>query len=229
MLDWHTDSREARQEFWDFCCSDRDELLNRYDCLYPQDADKTSAEKVEDVILDVCGFHVVDQPLGLGQLAFCDFMTKTVIVNSETESFVNDGVCLERLRWSTLAHELGHIRLHAEEILEEGSICYYGEGREFVDTRSYQKEREADFYAAVFLVSKEGLLAHPSAQEILEYRLSRRKMASGAIWKHVYRISSSFLVTPTLLKNCLVEFGWVTAMRSRGPSGLQKLELRFVE
>lgn len=229
MLDRQTDDLGERQAFSDFCSEDREQLLGQIDCLYPRIADKTNAEKVESIILDVCGFHVVTRPLSLGQLALCDFGTKTVFVNSTMDRFVGETVSLKYLRFSTLAHELGHIRLHADEIEEGRFVTYDATSRRHTDARSYQKEKEADFYAAVFLVPKEKLLEHKSCRSLLEYRLSHRKMASGALWKQIYQIASHFQVTPTLLKNRLVDLGWITARKERGPSHLQKLELRFTE
>lgn len=229
MPDWRTHTLEDRQEFLERCAEDREELLLAFDLMYPRFADRQIAEKVQDIILDVCGFHVVDQPLSLGQLALCDFGTKTVFVNSTMDRFVGEKVSLKCLRFSTLAHELGHIRLHAEEIKAGRFVTYEEAGRRHTDARMYQKEKEADFYAAVFLVPKERLLEHKACRSLLEYRLSRRKMASGALWKQIYQIASHFQVTPTLLKNRLVDLGWITARKERGPSQLQKLELRFTE
>ncbi len=65
--------------------------------------------------------------------------------------FVNPDVNLEALRHSTLAHELGHIQLHQGEI-ESQFISHYGRWGSTYDSRTFQREREADLYAAVVMV-----------------------------------------------------------------------------
>jgi hypothetical protein len=189
---------------------------------------KRNAEKVEDILLDVCDFHVIDRPLSKGQLALCDFGRQTVSVNSEMSRFVHHKTDLQALRWSTLAHELGHIRLHLEEMTEGCFISYYPGTRQFADGRSYQKEREADMYSNVFLIPKTELLGERQVQSILNHRTAGKELGSGTLWKYVYQLAQTFKVTPTLMKRCLQELGWLE-QGPRGPSGLNKLTLNYKE
>jgi len=82
MIDWLANEPETKKNLIERFAEDRKELLAclslrsaHYEKLLP-------SEVVEDVLLDVCGFHVVDEPLSRGQLALCDFGNRVVIVNS---------------------------------------------------------------------------------------------------------------------------------------------------
>lgn len=226
MIDWLPGDAETRRALVKRCSADREELTRRLDLLYPREKDRTSSEKVERVLTDVCRFHVVDEPLPSGQLAVCDFSNRLVIVNSEMGRFVHHKTCLDLLRRSTLAHELGHIRLHWDEVQEGCTLHYFGESGQFSDARAYQKEREADLYSGLFLVPLESLLKEPSIQNLLRSKRDSRPIASGTLWKTIYRCASVFKVSPTLMKRCLVDLGWVK-QHGHGTSRQRELSVRF--
>jgi len=227
LIDWFEEtSSEDRRELVKQLSTDRDLLLEKLALLYPRSEKALPSENVEAVLTDVCGFHVVDEPLARGQLALCDFSSRTVIVNSELEANFKDDSGFELLRRSTLAHELGHIRLHTEEIEEGCTLHYYGSSGRFIDSRSFQKEREADFYAGIFLVPVEALLQEKSVQTLLKNKQERVFMKSSVLWKMVYRLAHLFQVSPSFMKQCFLALGWLE-QGSRSSSGLKQLQVRF--
>lgn len=226
LSDWFEGDENDRRTLVKRLSADRDDLLGRLFLLYPELEGSRPSELVEDVLVDICGFHVVDEPLGPGQLALCDFSNRTVIVNSELEQNMHHKANVELLRQSTLAHELGHIRLHADEVAEGCTLHYLGSSGEFIDSRSYQKEREADLYAGVFLVPLEELLRQHSVQNLLRNKRDHRQMSVGTLWNLIYRLASQFKVSPTLMKRCLLELGWLR-QSSQQKGGRRELEVRF--
>lgn len=104
-MNWIEDNGEARRELVKKISSDCTRLLDKIHLKYPHFIDLPPSQKVEDVLLDVCNFHVIDQPLPDGQLALCDFSCSTVFFNCDLP-IEGD---LQLFRTSTLAHELGHI------------------------------------------------------------------------------------------------------------------------
>ena len=208
------------------CNEDRDILMEQIINLYPESQGQPPSALVEDIIHDICEFTVVDRPLSLGQLALCDFGRKMILVNSKTRTFVHHKVNLDTLRKSTLAHELGHIRLHQTEMTEKLFISYHGSGGRFDDSRAIQKEHEANLYAALFLLPEQELRATRPIQNLLKNREDGREMKSSTLWKSVYQLSQIFGVTPTLLKRRLIELGWINQQEATYES-LHQLRLYF--
>ena len=228
MIDWIEPDEEERRDLVRAYSEDREDLVHRLDLLYPRFAHWNSADKVELILMDVCGFHVVDAPLSLGQLARCDFSARTIIWNSRTVDFANPKTNLKLLKQSTLAHELGHLRLHWDELKSGLSLNYWGDTRQFSDSRSFQREREADLYASVFLVPIDELLLQRPVKNLLKNRQDKREMRSSTLWSMVYRLAKGFSVSPTLMKRTLVDLGWLHQERGkRGKNGKLLLRLRF--
>ena len=225
-MTWGDGGPETRKHLLKRYSEDRNELLEKLAVLYPTLESLRPSEKVELVITDICQFHVVDEPLCKMQLALCDFRSKTVIVNSKMGEDVHHNTNLELLRCSTLAHELGHIRLHADEIAEGCTLQYMGSSGQFSDSRGYQKEREADFYAGIFLVPVEDLLEDRCVQKILGSLKDKRAMNTGALWRILYRLAHRFQVSPTLMKRCLMDLGWLEQGDLR-KNGLREIRLRL--
>ena len=92
------------------------------------------------------------------QLALCDFGSRIISLNSEMSKFVHHKTDFFGLENSTLAHELGHLRLHREEFAETAAANYYRGASSDKENRHFQKEYEADLYLAVFLVPKNQVL-----------------------------------------------------------------------
>lgn len=225
MIEWLGDP-EDRKSLVKRYCEDRDLLLMRYDQLYPAQKDWTPSRKVEGILTDVCRFHVVDEPLPFCQLALCDFANRLVIVNSDMGSFAHREASVDLLRRSTLAHELGHIRLHLNEVTQCHTLDHQG-GRHFRDSRWYQKEREADLYSGLFLVPLKSLLKEAPIQNLLRCKVERHPIPSSSLWKLIYRYASIFEVSPSLMKRCLVDLGWIESCGRGRHSELKKLRIRF--
>lgn len=222
-MDYLDQAGEERRAHIKRLSADCEHLLDELHLKYPHLVDLPPALKVEDVLLDICKFHVIDIPLPLGQIALCDFSTSTVIFNSELK--LEDGD-IQHLRHGTLAHELGHIRLHQEEISEEFQAGYSEFLGIVVDPRSYQKEREADLYASLFLMPLSRLLKEPEVQKMLRNLKDRKAMGSGVLWKLVYRLAAKFQVSPAFVKRSLRDFGWVSEC-PQNSRGRRDLKLAF--
>lgn len=226
MIDWFVGSSEDHRSLVKRFNKDRDELLQEFDLRYPRLRDRMPSEKVESVLTDICGFHVVDEPLVTGQFAVCDFSSRTVFVNSEMERMAHHKTNVDLLRLSTLAHELGHIRLHWDEMAGGCSLHYLGDTGQFADSRSFQKEREADLYAGLFLIPLKELLEQRGIQKLLRNKIEKKQMGVGTLWNLVYRSASHFKVSPALTKRYFLDLGWVRQGPTR-KSGLRELRVRF--
>lgn len=203
---------------------DRDELLLELRSLHPRAKNKRPADLVEGVITDVCSYFIDERALPKGQLALCDAGANRVLWNSSAVDFLDPRkVDFASLRSSTMAHELGHVRLHHDELVQKACISFQDEGR-FFDTRAFQKEREADLYASVFLVPQEMLQQEPSFHFLERAREEKRTLKSGQIWYRVYQLCERFGVTPTLMSRSLEIYGWI-AKKPAKRQGFNELEL----
>lgn len=207
---------------------DRDLRLEELHCLYPRlGRHLFPSELVESVITDICHYAIEERPLPRAQLALCDVQARKIRVNSRVRDFVDiKKVNLLALRRSTMAHELGHVRLHQDEMEQRTFLSSYGAGGRFEDPRARQKEFEADLYGAVFLVPLERLKQTAAFQALEKARLDERKLKSGQIWMRVYQLSDIFGTTPTLMCRSLRVYGWLRQKPSRR-HGLHDLELIF--
>jgi len=106
-------------------------------------------------------------------------------------------------------------------------LNYSGDSGFFTDKRSFQKEKEADLYAGVFLAPKELLLKEPLVQGMLTSLQRRVPMDTGSLWKMIYSVAPRLRVSPSLLKRCFVDFGWLVEGKRR-KSRLTTLSLRFL-
>lgn len=224
--EWVYDGQVNLSEMFRLCGAERDRLIRKVVRRLPELEGLQPAEIVEDILLDVCQFAVFDEPLPVGQLALCDMGQQIVIVNSEMERFVKGKVDLQALRRTTLAHELGHVVLHQEEINQRTFRSFHHGQGGFVDTRAFQKEEEANFFAGVFLVPKASLRADRAVQNLLMAREERRQLAPSTLLKTIYRLASVLKVTPTLMKRCLIQRGWLERTKSRS-TGREQLRLKW--
>ena len=188
---------------------------------YPQFRGQPPSAWIEDLIVSICSFRVHDHPLPKGQLGLCDMANKLVLINSMMAQFVGPDVDLMALRASTLAHELGHIQLHQGE-LESQFVSRHGRWERSDDPRLFQRECEANLYAAVFMVPKDLLVRQPGTIAILKARRDEKTIRPSILLKYVYELAHAFGVSPTLMRRSLEERGWLEQY------GKQKsLRLRF--
>ena len=115
---------------------------------------------------------------------------------------------------STLAHELGHLRLHAGEDVGNVLVNHYGNTR-LCHPRAFQREMEADLYAGCFMMPRESLEREKCVSELLKARELRTPMANSRIWNVVYEVANVYGVTPTLAKRRFLDLGWVRQTREK--------------
>lgn len=220
---WDFDDGVDVDTIVDWCVQDRDQLVTEFFQVRPQYRDKPAALWLEQ-FLDLLEIGVRDCVLAPGQLGLCDLSLKIIFINSRMADFVHHKTDQAALRASTLAHELGHIRLHLGEEEKNTFVSSYRRSSQFHHPRAYQREREADLYAALFLVPLKELQEHRVSQNFLEHREERRHLSAVTIWKGIYRLARDFHVSPTLMKRCLFELGWIErANNKRGERELLKL------
>lgn len=206
---------------------DRNRLLEAVCEIYPRFSGRSPAELVADVIFDVCHWAIVHNDLGFHQRAYCDFSSRRVFVNSNLSKIAKRlKVDLTALKRTTLGHELGHIRLHQAEMEQRDFRSHLGPGMGYDDSRSYQRENEAELYAAVFLVPREQLLESGLVRDLQEYQ--RNPTAFNAadvkdLTKELKAInqalSTLFGVTPCLMSRALEAYRFVDRKSSnRGDS-----------
>ncbi len=158
---------------------------------------------VRDILRDVCGYTINERALPKGQSALCDFRTRTIKLNSRPPYWMKNGEDFLVWQRSVLAHELGHIRLHTDE-MENGCFISAGPGRGFDDPRFFQKEFEAELYAAIFLAPLELL---EKSQAVLPGR--HLLASSNEIWNFVAELARLFGTTTDLMRLALEVYGWV--------------------
>lgn len=96
----------------------------------------------------------------------------------------------------TLAHELGHIRLHARQMLDEG-----------IKKRAWGKE--AGDYARVFLVPLVSLMTRLPMVKLLQAETQQQR------WGQVLRLAEEFRVTGWFMRGVLEMYGLVRIEEKR--------------
>lgn len=208
MNDWLDGERDDHIQQYE---QDIEEITRRFFILYEECEGQPPATFVETLIQDICRFRVFDRPLPskakARQLALCDFGNKMIMVNSNMRRFVPKKSLLI-VRHSTLAHELGHIRLHQDEVTERSFISMLGDFQ-CDDPRALQKENEANLYAALFLLPENLLREVPDIRRMLRFRARSRTLRSSTIWQKLYRTAHRFQVSVTLTKRRFMDLGWI--------------------
>lgn len=218
-------SDEARSlaEATALCESRLEILLERLHIAHPELEGMCPAEIVEDALI-FCGFHVVDEPLPAYQYALCDMGQKLIVVNSEMGRFVHRWTNLTALRRITLAHELGHVVLHRNEIAQRVFRSYHDQDR-FIDTRVHQKENEADLFGRLFLLPRSALLGQRECQTVQQALERQSPLSQAALERAILRLSSRFKVNPRLVRHRLADLGWLNPI-ARGKTWKDDLRLR---
>lgn len=200
---------EAWKELVDWCRRDRDALIEKMVRVYPEFRGRPPSAWVEDLIASLCGYRVHDMPLPVGQLGLCDAANRLVLINSEMWRFVGEDADLRAVRAKTLGHELGHIRLHGDE-LEERYISLHGRwDNNNLDSRHLPRETEADLYAAIFLVPDDMLLRHARGREIYRAWHEGREIPPGRLSFLVQKLAVDFGIGASVMRRSLEERGWL--------------------
>ncbi len=212
----------TRRALRERCRLDREHLLDTFAQRFGTETKGLliPAAVVDDIITDVLNYELVDEELPSGQLAVCDFERRRVTVTTRLADFVHPNTDLVALANSTKAHELGHIRLHKEEILRTDRatpdlfgeapvlmlVTYRDELRAARLTPSQRRrEREADLYASVFLIPERVLEEQPAMIRLRRAVERREELSSRYLWRLTYDLARTFRVSGTLMKNRLVD------------------------
>lgn len=222
---WEHNSDWDRTSLLEHCARDCAQVTAHFLLEKPGFARKAPCLWLED-FLDFSGVVVMDQPLAPGQLGLCDLERGWIFFNSEMRWTKKRGRELASLRTSTLAHELGHLRLHRDEDETNTFVSFLGESR-LHHSRSFQREMEADLYAGAFLCPVSLLVEHKAVKTVLKYGKSHRFLKSATLWRNIYSAAVSFGVTPTLMKKRWVDLGWVTEESSGKVGVASELSLNF--
>lgn len=217
-----------RDQVLAFCRSDADALLAQAKKIVSLPADAVPAEYLEIIAEEVLGYRLVTKPLSDKLLGHTLFEQRLIEINSRLEALTREGTDLRGLRNSTLAHEVGHIRLgHEGEMRRDIDTmtlslfpeaptpiviqCYRKsyEPRE-MGWRHRQRERHANQWAACFLLPGEMLRQHEIVQELCEARDAHRDYSKKMLWNRIYRLAEHFQVSGSFVKTRLSELGYMT-------------------
>lgn len=180
------------------CRQDRDALLEACRQRLGLPEDTLPADLLDDV-LDHLEFDLVEEELPEGVMGEVNFDRHLVTIARGMERRVRPNTDLVGVTNSTKAHELGHIRLHEEEL-------HLVNCRDLpADDPGYlRREYEADVYAGTFLVLERLLFARPEMTELLELHSTGGTMSSEELWERVLSLAAFFRVTGSLMRHLLV-------------------------
>lgn len=142
-------------------------------------------------VLCMLGYEVTTGPLPAGLWAQVQGDVVTV-ADDLAARCAYQKVDLDGVRASSLAHELGHIRLHPDHLCR-------------LEDLHAELERQADLYAAVFLVPWRLLQARPQFVMLLDAQQAGREVEQRWLWRQVGDLARWFGVTATLMRRFLVE------------------------
>lgn len=205
---WDITDDADHKSLVNWCTEDRERLADDFFLHRPNWEGKPASYWLEEM-LELCGVQVRDCPLPPKQLGLCDLRENFVFINSEMKSFVHHRTNLKALRASTLAHELGHVRLHQDEDDSQVFVNNYQDKNTFQHPRAFQREREADLYAALFLVPLPQLKEHRVAKRFRRYREQKRQISSYTLLNGIGELSRHFRVTRSLIQRYFIELGWI--------------------
>lgn len=181
------------------CRRDRDHLLGECRRRLGAPPDLVPADWLEDVISEIVDYDLVQRALAEGLMAECDLDRREIALTTRLAACVRPNTDLVGLRNSTLAHELGHIRLHEDELRAVG--C---RNLPLEDPGYHRREDEANLYAATFLVPERMLWARPEMVRLLSLHASGQTLPSEELWELVLELSRAFRVTGSLIRRLLV-------------------------
>lgn len=169
---------------------DRDRLIQRCRIRHREEY-RVPAEAVTRAIA-LEGYKIVwDDELPETMLGCCHFDCRIVLLAKEFRKRVRYPAVTLEVLMSTLAHELGHIRLHARQARQ-------GE-------RQPRWEQEAGCYSLVFLVPQ-GRLVQLSAWRAL---LQPGWQPQSRLWGLVSDLARYFCVSKSLMAHALELYGFV--------------------
>lgn len=146
------------------------------------------AQVVRDAILH-CDWRI-ERVYGLnaGLLGMCCAERQVVEIPTDFRQRLRVPSTAPAVMNETYAHELGHIRLHAEQMMK-------------LTTKKRSWEKEADDYARVFLVPLVSLMTRMPMASLLRAETPQNR------WYHVLRLAEEFRVTGWFLASALQMYG----------------------
>lgn len=149
------------------------------------------AEVIREAIA-VAGFRIVFEEMELdSDLGFCDVEERRVVILKDFESRLQCPWVAEQVLNFTLAHELGHARLHATRLRAGEWEASW--------------EDEATLYARVFLVPRAMLMRCAETQELLGSRLA----SQDDLWDSVLELADVFQVSGKFMVHTLDAYGLI--------------------
>lgn len=138
------------------------------------------------------GFQVLREPLERGVLGVCDPEDRRVLFAKNFRMRLKCPWAASKVLTSTLAHELGHVRLHAAALRAGDWEPHW--------------EQEATLYARVFLVPR------PMLMNCLQVRGLLESQGAGQTrrWSYVLRLAEEFLVSGAFMAHTLKAYGLIT-------------------
>lgn len=138
-------------------------------------------------VLKSLGWTIRKDFLPPDRLSQADPAKRQIIIARDLRHRLECPQSTRSVAWSLLAHELGHVRLHAH-----------------LNAKQIPKrwEQEAALYAQVFLVPWELIQGHDAWRYFKGNQLSRRNR-----WSPIYHLAKEFQVTPSFMAAALESYG----------------------
>ena len=179
-----TTSLEARY------AADCERLLGRVRRRFRRDF-VVPAEVVQEAIW-ACNFRIACEELESDtDLAVCDADRRRVVLCKDFALKLQCPWMAHQVRNFTLAHELGHVRLHAQ-LLRAGEWEAHW-------------EEEATFYARVFLIPRRLLKRRLETGSLIKSRLACQEI----LWEHVLSLAEAFCVSGKFMVHTLDAYGLI--------------------
>lgn len=124
-------------------------------------------------------------------LAYCDVEDRRVVLRKDFGLRLRCPWVAHQVRNFTLAHELGHIRLHAR-LLRAGEWEPHW-------------EEEATFYARVFLIPRRLLMNRLETRSLLRGRVA----SQSDLWGYVLSLAEAFCVSGKFMVHTLDAYGLI--------------------
>lgn len=191
----------SRDAFVERCRRDRDELFLACRARLGAPEDFTPADWLDDILTELLGFDLVEEALPFGQIALCDLDRRCLVLSTRRGQSVRPNTDLAALGNSSKAHELGHVRLHEEELRQ----CVRLSPPDPLDPEQARREQEADRYACVFLVPETLLEREPAFQRLLQAHRNEESLDSLELWDLTLALASRFGVSGSLMRRLLTE------------------------
>lgn len=210
--------------------SDRDYLLSEYCNHKLIDNVHVPALVIDEIIQDILELDLVNEPLPPKQLGETNYDLRLVRINDQFDCSDCPNADREGIESFTKAHELGHWRIpnHETDVRAESAvgqmafdilpektvasiICRapWDTARRSFTKKQQRREIEADRYAKIFLVPEAELMSTPEAIELTSL-IGSNHVSGNLIWRLVYKAAKRFHVSPTMMKNVLVDLSIIS-------------------